>query len=251
MVYSTCIVLSVTQLISGTSTCSRIFFSSLFIYLLITKIHILFTMLRQLSPRFGISSPLSSFVTVSHVLPGIPLPPLLYRTRNQTVALLSTITSITPSVPSSGGKKKKGTVSPKIPKEKKVIVKPLPSIREITTAELRQFKRDGYVFVRKMFTPEEMGILRTTVENDQMIDNKMMDMKDASGRVSKLTLWSNVPYHTTYGAIAAGRRMVHAANKLMGNPVYHFHTKIMLKGPRTGGAWNVHQEYVIGYTGGY
>ncbi len=96
--------------------------------------------------------------------------------------------------------------------------------------------------VRGMFSPAEIEVLRTAVENDRLVSSKHMPMKDASGKVSKVTLWSHIT-PTTYGDFAAGRRMVHAARKLMmGEEPTHFHTKIMLKEPRQGGAWNVHQE---------
>jgi len=131
---------------------------------------------------------------------------------------------------------------PKVTKPAKLSKPTIPSLREVTPAEVRKFNKDGYLFIRTMFTTEEMNILKQTIEHDPLVNAKKMEMKDASGLVSNLTLWSNVPYHTTYGTIAAGRRMVHASNKLMGEPVYHFHTKIMLKEPKKGGAWNIHQE---------
>ena len=70
-----------------------------------------------------------------------------------------------------------------------------------------------------------------------------------SGRISKLTLWNYVQPNT-YGAVAAGARMAAAARKLLGVQPYHFHTKIMLKEPSTGGAWMVHQDFGYWYRTG-
>ena len=35
--------------------------------------------------------------------------------------------------------------------------------------------------------------------------------------------------------------------RLIGSPIYHFHTKVMLKEPRVGGTWEWHQDFGYWY----
>jgi hypothetical protein len=68
-------------------------------------------------------------------------------------------------------------------------------------------------------------------------------MRDGAGKFARLSLWHFVQPKTVYGALAASRRMVHAARALAGADVYHIHTKVVQKEPRTGGAFAVHQDF--------
>ena len=63
---------------------------------------------------------------------------------------------------------------------------------------------------------------------------------------SKLTLW-NQAGDDTFGYFARGRRWVNAARRLIESPIYHFHTKVMLKEPRVGGTWEWHQDFGYWY----
>jgi ectoine hydroxylase-related dioxygenase (phytanoyl-CoA dioxygenase family) len=42
-------------------------------------------------------------------------------------------------------------------------------------------------------------------------------------------------------------RIVNAMERLLGGEVYHYHHKMILKEPRTGGAWEWHQDYGYWY----
>jgi len=46
---------------------------------------------------------------------------------------------------------------------------------------------------------------------------------------------------------ARGRRWVNASAKLIGQEVYHFHTKLMIKEPKVGGKWAWHQDFGYWY----
>jgi hypothetical protein len=120
--------------------------------------------------------------------------------------------------------------------------------RELTQAEIAAYWRDGYVFLRGFYSQAEADAILAAVETDKLVHDKKMEMKDEKGRVSRLTLWSYIQPDTTYGAVAAGRRMVHAARSLLRGydeaaEPYHFHTKLMLKTPKSGGAWSWHSDY--------
>lgn len=50
--------------------------------------------------------------------------------------------------------------------------------------------------------------------------------------------------------IARSHRMVDANEQLLGDEVYHYHSKLSAKQPRVGGAWEWHQDYGYWYQNG-
>ena len=77
--------------------------------------------------------------------------------------------------------------------------------RPLTDDEVRDFNRDGFLFVKDMFRPEEIAMLLETIEADPLISSEVMPMADTSGRESKLTLWFTLG-DDTYSAFV--RRLV-------------------------------------------
>ena len=76
-----------------------------------------------------------------------------------------------------------------------------------------------------------------------------MAMHDADGSVTTTVLWTD-PGDDLFGAIARCERVVDGAERLLGGEVYHYHSKLTLKAPETGGAWNWHQDYGYWYFNG-
>jgi ectoine hydroxylase-related dioxygenase (phytanoyl-CoA dioxygenase family) len=114
----------------------------------------------------------------------------------------------------------------------------------LSAADITFFQSEGYVIVRGLFSPEEALVLRTAIETDGVLDQKVMAMKDAAGSFARLTLWHKIMPKTCYGAVAASTRMVSIVRALFaGVEPYHIHTKIILKEPRSGGAFDVHQDF--------
>ncbi|MDX2188909.1 MAG: phytanoyl-CoA dioxygenase family protein [Bacteroidota bacterium] len=69
---------------------------------------------------------------------------------------------------------------------------------------------------------------------------------------TRLTLWYT-PTDDIYVLTTRSKRMVGAVAQLLGDsaPVCHFHTKLMQKQPKTGGAWEWHQDYGYWYKNGF
>ena len=119
----------------------------------------------------------------------------------------------------------------------------------LTESQVAQFKADGYLIIRSLFDREEMGLLLQTAKNDRELIAHGFASKDAQGRESRLSLW-NHPGDDIYGMIGRGRRIVDAMEQLLGGEVYHYHSKMMLKEPKIGGAWEWHQDYGYWYQNG-
>ncbi len=111
--------------------------------------------------------------------------------------------------------------------------------------EKTAFERDGYVLVENLFTAEETAILQQHAEKGR----EVRVMPDADGRASKLDLWMDVR-GDVFGAVARQARIVERVRALLGEDVYHWHSKVMLKEPRVGGAWEWHQDYGYWYGDG-
>ena len=126
-------------------------------------------------------------------------------------------------------------------------MKTVPShMQPLTETQVADYHRDGYVIVRGHFTPEEMTGLLAYARGDTGLQMASGTMRDAAGRASRLTLWSE-PGTDLYGVISRCRRVAGAASQLLGEEAYHWHSKMMLKEPRVGGAWEWHQDYGYWY----
>ena len=121
--------------------------------------------------------------------------------------------------------------------------------RLFTPAELAQYERDGYVLVKQLFDAEEMDVLLKFAKNDQALIAGAAGRKDATGQVTKLTLWNHAG-DDLYGMFSRSPRIVDRMEQILGGEVYHYHTKMMLKEPRVGGAWEWHQDYGYWYNNG-
>ncbi len=84
---------------------------------------------------------------------------------------------------------------------------------------------------------------------DESIRANAMDVIDTKGRKTNLSLW-NHPGDDIYGAICRSRRVVDSMEQLLGDEVYHYHSKLSAKEPKVGGAWEWHQDYGYWYQNG-
>jgi ectoine hydroxylase len=118
----------------------------------------------------------------------------------------------------------------------------------LTHDQILAYERDGFVLVKDMFDREELDILLENSDSDRIQQGKF-DLKDASGRESKLALWHTIG-DDVWGAVTNSPRIVNSCRALLRDEIYHWHSKLMLKEPRVGGAWEWHQDYGYWYSDG-
>ena len=120
--------------------------------------------------------------------------------------------------------------------------------RVINSEEVTTFHRDGYVIVPNFFSQEEIKKLYGIAVDDTVMRSHAVDLNDQTGKKTKLTLWFN-PGEDVYSMLIRSKRMVESAAKLLDSdsPVCHFHSKLMQKEPKVGGAWEWHQDYGYWY----
>ena len=114
---------------------------------------------------------------------------------------------------------------------------------------LKQYERDGYVVARNMFDAEEVGLLHRAAKEDRELDQHSFGKGDGEGGTVRLSLW-NHPGDTLYGMFARCQTIVTSAEKILGGEVYHYHSKMIMKDARVGGAWTWHQDYGYWYQNG-
>ncbi|MEP7228729.1 MAG: phytanoyl-CoA dioxygenase family protein [Ginsengibacter sp.] len=110
------------------------------------------------------------------------------------------------------------------------------------------YEKDGYVIIKNFLTKEEISKLYAIATGDDTLQKHAFDLNDQSGKKTKLTLWYT-PGNDAYGLLTKSERMVNSVDELMegGSSVCHFHSKLMQKEPRVGGAWEWHQDYGYWY----
>jgi hypothetical protein len=107
----------------------------------------------------------------------------------------------------------------------------------------------GYALARGMFGEDEIGLLRQAAKEDKELDAHSFGRDDGSGQSVRLSLW-NHPGDTLYGMFARCESIVRTAEALLGGEVYHYHSKMIMKDARVGGAWAWHQDYGYWYENG-
>ena len=119
---------------------------------------------------------------------------------------------------------------------------------KLTTQQVSDYNRDGYVLVENFLTQPEVTKLHHIATSDDAVKKYAFDLNDQSGKKTKLTLWYT-PGNDAYGLLTKSSRMVESVNQLMDgdSAVCHFHSKLMQKEPRVGGAWEWHQDYGYWY----
>src|ERR1700744_1301362 len=121
-------------------------------------------------------------------------------------------------------------------------------MKKLSPQQLVDYQRDGYIIVKNLFQPGEVEKLYKVAIEDDVISKNSYDVKDGSGKRSKLALWFT-PGDDLYGLVTRSRRLVESVARLLDGsaPVCHFHSKLMQKEPQVGGAWEWHQDYGYWY----
>jgi phytanoyl-CoA hydroxylase len=119
---------------------------------------------------------------------------------------------------------------------------------ELTPQQIADYNRDGYVIIKNFLNSDEVKKLYTIATEDDMMRKHSFDLNDQTGKKTKLALWYK-PGNDAYGLLSKSERIINSVNKLMDgdSAVCHFHSKLMQKEPKVGGAWEWHQDYGYWY----
>lgn len=119
----------------------------------------------------------------------------------------------------------------------------------LTASQVSEYHEKGYVLARGMFSEAEIDLLGRAAKEDRELDARSFGRNDGEGHVVRLSLW-NHPGDALYGMFARCSSIVDSAEKLLNDEVYHYHSKMIMKDARVGGAWAWHQDYGYWYQNG-
>lgn len=122
------------------------------------------------------------------------------------------------------------------------------SYYRITKQEIADYDKDGFIIVSNFLGKDEISKLSKAAFEDTTIREHAIDLNDTTGKKTKLTSWY-IPGNDVFGQLTKSRRIVQTVDKLLekNGDVCHFHSKLMQKEPRVGGAWEWHQDYGYWY----
>jgi phytanoyl-CoA hydroxylase len=115
----------------------------------------------------------------------------------------------------------------------------------LTEKMLGAYRRDGYVVISRLFAPDEIAILRAAAERD-LPDAQILTKQDQDGNKVSLKMWGHAG-DDIYGMFSRNERVVNAAERVIGDEIYLYSAKMILKDAREGGAWEWHQDYGYWY----
>jgi len=118
----------------------------------------------------------------------------------------------------------------------------------LDAAQVTSFHRDGYLIVKNFCGKAEIEKLFQSATGDNAMQDNALDLNDQAGKKTRLSLWFT-PGNDVFGYLTRSEKMVHSAAQLLDSDaaVCHFHSKLMQKEPRVGGAWEWHQDYGYWY----
>src|SRR5215218_6016697 len=118
----------------------------------------------------------------------------------------------------------------------------------LTPEQVAAYHKDGYVIIKGFCSAAEIDKLYTTAMQDDAMQKNALDLNDQSGKKTRLSLWFT-PGNDVFGYLTRSEKMVGCVSQLLNNEsaVCHFHSKLMQKEPRVGGAWEWHQDYGYWY----
>lgn len=116
----------------------------------------------------------------------------------------------------------------------------------LTNDQIAAYHRDGYTIVPQFLSFEEIDLIGRAAREDRELDAQSQGRDDGEGGNVRLSLW-NHPGNSIYGMVARCQRVVDSMEKILEGEVYHYHSKMILKDAKVGGAWTWHQDYGYWY----
>jgi ectoine hydroxylase-related dioxygenase (phytanoyl-CoA dioxygenase family) len=122
------------------------------------------------------------------------------------------------------------------------------SSKTFSAAQIADYNRDGYLLIKGFCSKAETDKLYKTAIEDEAMSKNALDLNDLSGKKTRLSLWFT-PGNDVFGYLTRSEKIVSSAAQLLDSdaPVCHFHSKLMQKEPKVGGAWEWHQDYGYWY----
>lgn len=121
--------------------------------------------------------------------------------------------------------------------------------RTLGPEQLAAYHRDGFVLLPGFFAAEEIAPLQRFLAADPDVDGALCAIADQAGNAQEVVAYTELG--SDYLSVAVRlERMVAAAAAVLGEPCYHWHSKLSMKRPGSPGRWDWHQDYAYWYYDG-
>ena len=122
------------------------------------------------------------------------------------------------------------------------------TMNKFTSEQVQQYHKDGYIIIKNFLSKAEVDKMYSIAVQDDAMAKNALDLNDQTGKKTKLSLWFT-PGNDIFGYLSRSERIVNRVAQIMDSnaPVCHFHSKLMQKEPKVGGAWEWHQDYGYWY----
>ncbi len=115
-----------------------------------------------------------------------------------------------------------------------------------SSIDIDRFRKDGFLILPDFVETEVIDLLRRVATVDSAFLNKVRTGKDHAGHEVKLWI-SNRLEENLFSGVVCYDKIVRSAERLLGEEVYQWHHKFILKDAHAGGAWEWHQDYGYWY----
>jgi ectoine hydroxylase len=112
---------------------------------------------------------------------------------------------------------------------------------KLTSEQLAEFDREGWVFLPEMFSPEEIGVLTAEVPKIFAMRRKEV-WREKDGEAVR-TAFAAHTYNEAFRRLGAHPRLLEPVMQLVDGPVYMHQFKINGKAAFDGDVWQWHQDY--------
>jgi ectoine hydroxylase-related dioxygenase (phytanoyl-CoA dioxygenase family) len=122
------------------------------------------------------------------------------------------------------------------------------TIHMLSKTQIQQYHADGYLLVKCFLSAPEAQKLRGIAIAYDAMRKHAFDLNDQPRKRTRLSLWYS-PGNDACGLLTHSRRITKAVDQLLDGDgaVCHFHSKLMQKQLRVGGAWEWRQDYGYWY----
>ncbi len=116
-------------------------------------------------------------------------------------------------------------------------------------SDLESYERDGFIIARRFFDERELASLLEAYRADPSIRGSLYGMLDDDGAPHPICIWTELA-DDIIGMIPRMARMVDGTESLLGEPCYHWHSKLTVKPPGCKARIDWHQDYTSWYDDG-
>jgi len=120
------------------------------------------------------------------------------------------------------------------------------SAHMLSAAQRETYHRDGFVIVPGLLAADEVAPIAAACREDPSIGGAICAIADSSGNAQDFVQWTERS-DDLIGLMPYIARLVLNADALIGREVYHWHSKFVMKPPKSAGRFDWHQDYGYWY----